>query len=592
MKNRSYYLLLQIFIFAFYKCTKTTDVHNDDKINNIAENYYKERMQLFPFEAQANGINDYNDRFPIDISQTFRDSLGRFAWKIKAQLGELKNKKLGDNAQITSDILNWENDRIIESLKFPDNLSPINQFWGKTIDLGQLGSGESAQPFKTKKDYENWLARMSHFPAWCDTAISNMRKGMAYGWVLPKSLVVKMLPQFQTMAETPTDTHVYYGPIDKLETNKDIFDSDKIKLTADYVALINNNIKPNHKKIYDFLKNEYLSAARPTSGFNAVPNGRAYYDFLIKYWTTTDLSADQVFDIGQKEVARIRAEMEKVKTSVGFKGDLKAFFKFVNTDNKSLTPFTQPAQVLSHFDSIYKKMQPQLEKLFDKKPKTHFEIRRTETFREVSASAEYIPGNLESDRAGIFYVPLPDVKKYNIFQDESLFLHEAIPGHHYQGMLQSENKSLPSFRRYLWYGAYGEGWALYCEGLGKDLGLYTDPYQYFGRLGAEMHRAIRLVVDVGLHAKNWTREKAIQYDLDNEAESVENVTAEIERYMAIPGQALSYKIGEQKILELKHKAQVKLGDKFDIRAFHDEVLSDGCVPLEILEKKIIRRFGL
>ena len=280
--------------------------------------------------------------------------------------------------------------------------------------------------------------------------------------------------------------------------------------------------------------------------------------------------------------------MENVKTSVGFKGDLKAFFKFVNTGNKALMPFTQPDQVLLHFDSIYKKMQPQLEKLFDKKPKTRFEIRRTEAFREASASAEYIQGNLEADRPGIFYVPMPDVTKYNTFQDESLFLHEAIPGHHYQTMLQSENKSLPSFRRYIWYGAYGEGYALYCEGLGKELGLYTDAYQYFGRLGAEMHRAIRLVVDVGLHAKNWTREQAIQYDLDNEADSEENIIAEVERYMAIPGQALSYKIGEQKILSLKHRAQEKLCSKFDIRAFHNEVLSDGCVPLEILQTKINR----
>ena len=253
-----------------------------------------------------------------------------------------------------------------------------------------------------------------------------------------------------------------------------------------------------------------------------------------------------------------------------------------------MRPFTKPEQVIANFNAIHEKMKPSLEKQFELVPKTSFEVRRTEAFREASASAEYNQGNPEQNRPGIFYVPIPDVKAYNTFQDESLFLHEAIPGHHYQIMLQAEDAKLPKFRRYLWYSAYGEGWALYTEGLGKEFGLYTDPYQYFGRLGGEMHRAIRLVVDVGLHAKGWTREQAIKYDLDNEADSEANIIAEIERYMAIPGQALSYKVGEQKILQLKHEAMDKLGAKFDIRKFHNEVLEDGCVPLAILEKKMAK----
>ena len=300
------------------------------------------------------------------------------------------------------------------------------------------------------------------------------------------------------------------------------------------------------------------------------------------------MTPDQIFELGEKEVARIRAEMEIVKEQVGFKGDLKAFFKHVTEGEPKLRPFTKPEEVLANFNAIHEKMKPLLEKEFELVPKTGFEVRRTEAFREASASAEYNQGNLEQNRSGIFYVPIPDVKKYNLFQDESLFLHEAIPGHHYQIMLQAEDTKLPKFRRYLWYGAYGEGWALYTEGLGKEFGLYTDPYQYFGRLGGEMHRAIRLVVDVGLHAKGWTREQAIKYDLDNEADSEANIIAEVERYMAIPGQALSYKVGEQKILQLKKEAMDKLGAKFDIRKFHNEVLNDGCVPLAILEKKVAR----
>jgi uncharacterized protein (DUF885 family) len=249
-------------------------------------------------------------------------------------------------------------------------------------------------------------------------------------------------------------------------------------------------------------------------------------------------------------------------------------------------PYSTPKEILDHFNAIHEKMKPQLEKLFGNKPKTPFIVKQTEKFREASASAEYNSGSLDGTRPGVFYVPIPDAIKYNVVSDESLFLHEAIPGHHYQISLSQENKDLPDFRKTIWYSAYGEGWALYTENLGKELGLYTDPYQYFGMLGAEMHRAIRLVVDTGIHAKGWTREKAIQYSLDNEAESEDGITSEIERYMANPGQALSYKIGQLKIRELRARAKAALGDKFDIREFHNQILETGCIPLALLENKI------
>ncbi len=297
------------------------------------------------------------------------------------------------------------------------------------------------------------------------------------------------------------------------------------------------------------------------------------------------MTADEIHQLGLKEVERITAEMEKVKQQVGFNGDMKSFFNFVRND-KDLMPYTEPQQVLDHFQNIYDRIKPHLDELFDHKPKTKFEIRETEKFREESASAEYSPGSLDGTRPGIFYVPIPDASKYNVYSDESLFLHEAIPGHHYQISLTQENEDLSTFRKTIWYSGYGEGWALYCESLGKELGLYTDPFQYFGRLSQEMHRAIRLVVDTGIHAEKWTREQAIQYSMDHEADSEASITAEIERYMANPGQALSYKIGEIKIRELRDLAKEKLGDKFDIREFHNQVLSTGCVPLEILERKI------
>ena len=598
MKKVLFFLaIIAVPIFCLTACKEspsqkeaTTDKSTPSVVASAAtvfDDYYKERMKLFPFEATANGVNDYNDQFPIDIADSYRDSVGRFYEKYKAALGKMDADKLNENDKMSYEILNWDLDIAIEALKFQDNLMPVNQFSSKTLDLGQLGSGEGSQPFKTVKDYDNWLKRIANFPAWADTAISNMKRGMAKGLVLPKSLVVKVLPQLKPLAETATSEHLFFAPVKKMATIAEIDNANKGRLTAEYTTMVETNVKPTYKKLHDFIKNEYLPKARASSGISAVPDGDKYYAYLAKYWTTTSMTPDQIFELGQKEVARIRAEMEKVKTEVGFKGDLKAFFKHVTEGEPKLRPFNDPKEVIANFNAIHQKMKPQLEKQFDMVPKTTFEVRRTEAFREASASAEYFPGSLENNRPGIFYVPIPNVKKYNVFQDESLFLHEAIPGHHYQISLQQENKKLPEFRRNLWYGAYGEGWALYTEGLGKELGLYTDPYQYFGRLGAEMHRAIRLVVDVGLHTKGWTREKAIQYDLDNEADSEEGIIAEIERYMAIPGQALGYKIGEQRILALKKMAMDKLGAKFNIQKFHNEVLNDGCVPLSVLEKKIV-----
>jgi uncharacterized protein (DUF885 family) len=335
----------------------------------------------------------------------------------------------------------------------------------------------------------------------------------------------------------------------------------------------------------NFLKNEYLPASRVTSGIGSISYGPEYYKGLVKNWTTTEMTPEEIHQLGLSEVKRISLEMEKVKNSVGFKGTLLEFFEEVR-NKKELKPFQKPEEVIANFEKIYTKIKPNVDKLFSLQPKSKFEIRRTEAFREKTASAEYNPGATDGSRPGIFYVPIPNVKEYNVYGDEDLFLHEAIPGHHFQISLQQENALLPDFRKFAWFGAYGEGWALYTESLGKELGLYQDPYQYFGMLGNEMHRAVRLVVDTGMHYKGWSREQAIAYSLANEAESEASIIAEIERYMAIPGQALSYKIGQLKILELRKKAETKMGTKFDIKMFHQKVLESGVLPLALLENNI------
>ncbi|GAB3933880.1 DUF885 domain-containing protein [Larkinella terrae] len=548
------------------------------------DDYYEERLKLFPIEATYQGDNRYNDQLPNSNSQEFLDRTKNFYAESLKKLTAFDREKLPDQDKISYDILKRELELQLEQFTYHLEYVPFSQFEGLTLTFGQLGSGAGAQPFKTVKDYDDWLKRVSAFTVWGDSAIANFRKGMAVGIVWPKSLVVKMIPQMTDLVVTDATKSLFYGPITKLPG--DFSEVDKNRLTSAYKIAILNEIVPTYKKLGDFLKNEYLPKARTTSGIDAVPKGLELYRYLVKTWTTTDKTPEEIYQTGLREVTRIRGEMEKVKAQVGFKGTLNEFFTHLKTDPK-LYPYKQPKEVLDAFNAILARIEPNLKKMFTKTPKSKFEIRQTEKFREASASAEYNPASADGSRPGIFYVPIPDAKKFNVTSGmESLFLHEAIPGHHYQFSLQQENTDLPKFRRFSWYGAYGEGWALYCESLGKELGIYTDPYQYMGALSDEIHRAIRLVVDVAIHTKHMTREEAIKYMMDNEPIAEDGAVAEIERYMAIPAQALSYKIGALKIRELRTKYEAQLGDKFNLAAFHDEFLKDGCMPLDVLEHKM------
>jgi uncharacterized protein (DUF885 family) len=387
------------------------------------------------------------------------------------------------------------------------------------------------------------------------------------------------------MMVTSPEKSLFYGPVTNLP--KTFSEADKTCLTEAYKKAIMAVVIPTYKRLDDYLKNEYYVHARNTSGYGALPNGKAIYTYLVKQQTTTDKTPEEIYQLGLKEVARIHTKMDSIKTLVKFKGDMKAFFTYMN-DNKAFMPYKQPKEILDAFENIHQRMEPHLKTMFNHVPKTPFQIRQTEAFRAASASAEYNQGSADGTRPGIFYVPILDATKYNITSGmESLFLHEAIPGHHYQISLTQENTSLPKFRRFdMGENAYVEGWALYCESLGKELGLFADPYQHMGALGDEMHRAIRLVVDVAIHTKGMTREEAIKYMTDNEAISQEGATAEIERYMAIPGQALGYKMGALKIRELRTRAEQKMGAKFNLAGFHDQVLKDGAMPLSVLENKI------
>ncbi|HEY1115960.1 MAG TPA: DUF885 domain-containing protein [Chitinophagaceae bacterium] len=548
----------------------------------LFDRYWEERMRLYPIEATQNGDNRYNDRLHIDISAPFRDTLRRFYGKYLDGINKFVREDLAENDRISYDIFRREMEMQLEGLRYNEHFIPFQQFWGLPLTMGQLGSGQSSQPFKTADDYRAWLSRAKVFAAWADTAIANFRRGADLGLVLPRPLVMKMIPQMRDMANPDTAKNVFFGPLRGMP--KGMVGNDSLKRV--FTETITTYVLPAYQRLGDFLQNEYLPRARTTTGIAATPGGAERYGYLVRYWTTTGKTAEEIYQTGLAEVKRIRGEMERVKSEVGFKGDLDAFFNQVRNDPR-LMPYSTAEEVLNAFRAIRQKIDPNLDKMFGRSPRTAFEIRQTEAFRAASASAEYQQGTPDGSRPGIFYIPILDATKFNVTSGmESLFLHEAIPGHHYQISLQQENESLPRFRRFAWYGAYGEGWALYTESLGKELGLYTDPYQYMGALGDEIHRAIRLVVDVGMHTKGMTREEAVKYMMDNEAISQEGAVAEIERYMAIPGQALSYKIGALKIWELRNKYTKQLGKEFKLSEFHDEFLKDGGMPLEVVERKM------
>ncbi|QQL49565.1 DUF885 domain-containing protein [Mucilaginibacter ginkgonis] len=577
-------LMLAIVVASCKHPAKINLSSNNKELAKLFDEYYEDRLKLYPLEATAAGDNRYNDQLPNDGSAAFIQKAKRFYSNYLERIKLYKRDDLNDGDKLSYDIFLYQMNINLDGFKHHFEYMPFNQFYALPITIGQFGSGTGAQPFKTVKDYDNWLKRLAAFKNWADTAKANFDKGVKAGDVLPKSLVVKMIPQMEAMVVAAPEKSLFYGPIDSLP--KSFSDDDKKRLTSAYKSAITSIVIPTYKGLAAYLKSTYLPHARSTSGYGSIADGPAMYRYLVRQQTTTEKTPDSIYQLGLSEVARIRGKMDSIKNAVGFKGDLKAFFEYMKTDKKFM-PYTTPGQVLAAFENIHKRMEPNLKKMFNHVPKTPFEIRQTEAFRAASASAEYNQGSADGSRPGIFYVPILDATKFNTTSGmESLFLHEAIPGHHYQISLTQENTSLPKFRRFGFDNAYVEGWALYCESLGKELGLYTDPYQYMGALGDEIHRAIRLVVDVAIHTKGMTREQAIKYMMDNEAISEQGATAEIERYMVIPGQALGYKIGALKIRELRNRAETQLGKKFNLAEFHNQILKDGSMPLAVLDAKM------
>ncbi|HWN46162.1 MAG TPA: DUF885 domain-containing protein, partial [Steroidobacteraceae bacterium] len=493
--------------------------------------------------------------------------------------------KLSPASRITYDIFVSEREQALEGQKFHEEYMPFNQMQGLPMDLAVYGSGTGPQPFVTAKDYDRFLKRVREFPRWADGAIALMRTGISNGITLPRVAMAKAAPQLREIGATALKDNIFWAPI--LAMPKEISAKDRQRLSEAYEAALTREVLPAYTRLADFFDHDYLPAARTTVGWSDLPDGRAWYRWRIRQSTTMDMPAEEIHQLGLSEVARIRGEMLAVKEQVGFKGDLDAFFQYVEEDPKFY--FNSEGELLGAYRDVKRRVDALLPKLFADFPKADYEIRPVEQFRAASAAgASYQSPSADGKRPGIFYINTYNLKAQPRFGLETLSLHEASPGHHFQISIQQELTDLPRFRRFNGYVSYSEGWALYAESIGKELGVFTDPYQWYGRLADEMLRAMRLVVDTGLHAKGWTREQSIKYMLENSSMAESDVISEVERYIVWPGQALGYKLGQLHISALRAKAQAQLGGAFDVRDFHSQVLRDGSVPMDVLTAKIDR----
>jgi len=556
------------------------------QLDALFESYFEDNLRASPILATFIGDARYNDQLPNFIGPEYRAEAKALNQKYLAAIRAIDPASLAQAERISYDMFLYEREREQRSEQYPFHLLPLNQTGSLLTLMQSLGSGSNAQPFATVQDYENWLRRLDGLVVWMDQAIVNMREGMAQGVVQPRPVMEKVLVQLEAMDVTEAQASVYFGPVQNFPESFSA--ADRARLTTEFTRTLEQSVLPAYRRLRDFVRDEYLPRTRSTVAWTALPDGPAWYSYFVQEHTTTQMTADEIHQLGLGEVKRILGEMDQVRQQVGFKGDLPAFFAHLKTDPQFY--YTNGADLLRDYGKLKMRIDAALPKLFSVFPKADYEVREVEAFRAASAAgASYQGPSADGSRPGIFYVNTYDLKAQPKYGIETLSLHEAAPGHHFQVAIQQELTGIPKFRRFGGdYTAYVEGWALYAESLGKELGMFTDPYQWFGRLNDEQLRAMRLVVDTGLHAKGWTREQGIRYMLDNSTLAESDVVSEVERYIARPGQALGYKVGDLALQQLRREAEAELGPKFDVRDFHREVLSDGAVPMDVLEAKVER----
>ena len=544
------------------------------------------QLSRAPLEALLSGDKRFADRFGEPLSDA--TLAAEYAEKTEQyeRLKDIDRNALGPVERIAYDVFSYQLRHDLKAheagLRLIQTLSPLDAFYGAQASYGDIASGQGGVAFESVKDYEDGLARLGGFARHMRRVVDKLRDGLDQGYVQPRVTVETVLRQVDEMLALDVEETPFYRPV--LDMPAAITEADRIRLANAYRAAIEEEVRPAYLLWRDYLKNDYMAAARNDPGLGGMKDGRALYDWLVAGHTTTTLSAEEIHAIGLAEVARIETEMKTVMAKTGYEGTLQDFFVYLRTDPSFV--FDEPEGFFNAFDELDAYVRTRMDELFHYMQKAPFDSRPLPALGSTRGSGYYRPGPPDASAPGVLYVNVTDMRSRPIWQTESLFLHEAIPGHHYQISLAQEDETLPEFLRFGRYTGYIEGWGLYAESLGGELGLYTDPYQLFGHLDWEMLRAVRLVVDSGIHAKGWTRRQAIDFFLAHSAFAEKDAASEVDRYISMPGQALAYKIGQMEIAELREKSAAVLGDAFDIRDFHHEILNAGPLPLSILEAKI------
>lgn len=596
MKSKYVHMLAAASLFAMPAITSASDAAAP--VATAAQTEAQKLAALFaeddeatlkrnPLNALFRGDMRYADRLGDYISDAYFDAERKAAEANLAKLENIDRAKLDPTSQIAYDVYKQNQ---LDALKGLSKeimdltvVRPVNHFAGFHTFYPTFASGQGAAPFKTVADYENNLKRHKEFITLMDASIGRFREGMASGVFETKLTITNVIDQLNTQLAQKTEESPYYGPVTKFPA--DFGEADKARLTAEYRNIVEKGLYPANQRLRDFLRDEYLPLAREGVGLSYMKGGEKLYQYMVEQTTTLPLKAADIHLLGVAEVERIKKGMEEIKTEVGFQGSLQDFFEHLRTDPK-FKKDSREALTQGYYD-IGKQVDTVISSQFKYLPKAPLEIKPYEEFREkYEAGGSYQQGTPDGSRPGTFYFNAYDLPSRTTSGMTTLYLHEGAPGHHFQISIAQENDKLPAFMRFGGNTAYVEGWALYAETLGYDMGLFKDPYQRFGTLSDEMLRAMRLVVDTGIHSMGWTRDQAIDYMLANSDMGKTDATAEVERYIAIPSQALAYKIGALTIQKLKAKAQKELGTKFDVREFHNQVLNTGALPLAVLEKKI------
>jgi uncharacterized protein (DUF885 family) len=586
--------LLFVLLVALAACGRSQHGPNEaqakqaaarDELKKVVDSYYERYLELHPLIATRDGDARYDDRLVNDISeQAVADELALEKSSLQ-RLAAIDPATLDDTQRTTYDMFKYGREIAIDGYTFPSELLPVDQVDSTPILFAELGSGAGIQPFTTTADYERFLKRVGGFVAWIDQAIGNMKDGAAHGIVEPKVVVERVIARCVELAVDDPSKSVFYKPVESFP--EQVAQVDRARLTDAYVKAIREQITPAYRKLATFLQKEYLPDARSSVGLGALPNGNRWYAHLVRHYTTTQLNADEVHELGRQELQRVRADMDKVRVQVGSKEDLKTFLAGLRGDPRF--NFTSADEVLQTYGTLKERVTANVAALFAAVPQSEFEMRPMEEARAPAAAIAYfVTGTPDDSRPGVFYVNTHDAAARPRYMSESIYLHEADPGHHLQWAFQTRLSELPRLRRFSHEPVYVAGWASYAESLGRELGLYQDPYPYLGALMNDASRAAQLVVDTGLHAKGWTREKALAFMKDNTTLSDADIGIEVNRCIAKPGQALAETIGQLKIRELRSAAEKRLGAKFDLREFHRAILDGGPMPLDVLQSKIER----